>query len=97
MKKVMFQGACDAPVPLADPFASQGDEEPLAISFSTSHPRSDRAPTRRIPRWVIVFAIIILLLVLTVVLIEITTNGMGNMQMAIPGHLPASVYGGQVQ
>lgn len=55
----------------------------------------DRASTRRIPRWVIVFGIIILLLVLTVVIIEITNNGMGNMQMAIPGHLSTIAYGGQ--
>ncbi|HLZ58908.1 MAG TPA: DUF998 domain-containing protein [Ktedonosporobacter sp.] len=55
----------------------------------------DRASTRRIPRWVVVFGIIILLLVLTVVIIEITNNGMGNMQMAIPGHQSTIAYGGQ--
>jgi hypothetical protein len=46
---------------------------------------------------VIVFAIIILLLLLTVVSIEITSGGMGDMHMSAPGHLPITAYGGQAQ
>ena len=70
---------------------------PVATAASNSRPRTDHAATRGVPRWVIVFVLIIVLLVLTVVTIEITTNGMGNMQMAIPGHLLASVYGGSAR
>lgn len=69
----------------------------MTASSSNNRPGSDHASTRRIPRWVIVFAIIILLLVLTVVIIEMTNNGMGNMQMTIPGHLPTIAYGGQAR
>ena len=65
---------------------------------SSNRTGSNHAPasTRLIPRWVIVFAIIILLILLTVVTIEITNNGMGNMRMSAPGHLPIIAYGGQV-
>lgn len=68
-----------------------------AALSSKSRLGSDRTSTKRVPRWVIVFTLMILLLVLTVVIIEITNNGMGNMQMTIPGHRSAIVYGGQVR
>lgn len=64
-------------------------------STSNTRPEADDALTRRVPRWVIVFVLIILLIVLTVATIEITNNGMGNMHMAIPRHLLlALTYGG---
>lgn len=68
-----------------------------AASTSNNRPGSNSSSTRRVPRWVIVFVLIILLIVLTVVTIEITNNGMGNMRMAIPGHLLAMIYGGPTQ
>jgi hypothetical protein len=83
MRKAVFQGARDANTHMAAP-----------SSASPTRVRSDRASTTRIPRWVIVFGIIILLLVLTVVIIENTSNGMGDMQMSIPRHLSTIVYGG---
>ncbi|WP_201386539.1 DUF998 domain-containing protein [Ktedonobacter sp. SOSP1-85] len=61
----------------------------------SSSMRSDQAATTGIPRWVIVFGIITLLLLLTVVLIEITTNGMGGMQMSIPRYLSTIAYRGE--
>ena len=45
----------------------------------------------------IVFVLIILLLVLTVVIIENISGGMGHMQMSIPWHLSTIVDGGQAQ
>lgn len=75
-----------------------GMDRHMAASSSNHRPESDHASTRRVPRWVIVFAIMILLLVLMVVMIEMTTNGMGNMQMAIPGHLSTIItYGRQAR
>ena len=68
-----------------------------AASTSSSRLASDHALTRYVPRWVIVFVLIIVLIVLTVVIIENTTNGMGNMHMAIPGHLPIIAYRGQAR
>ena len=68
-----------------------------AASTSNNRPGSNSTSTKRVPRWVIVFVLIILLIVLTVVTIEITNNGMGNMKMAIPGHLLAMTYGGPTQ
>jgi hypothetical membrane protein len=64
-------------------------------SAGSTRMRSDRASATLVPRWVIVFGIIILLLVLVVVTIEMTTNGMGDMQMLVPWHLPTIAYGGQ--
>nr|WP_201388608.1 methyltransferase domain-containing protein [Ktedonobacter sp. SOSP1-52] len=61
----------------------------------SSSMRSDQAVTTGIPRWMIVFGIITLLLLLTVVLIEITTNGMGGMQMSIPMYLSTIAYRGK--
>jgi len=57
--------------------------------------RPDRTSTISIPRWVLVYAIIIILLVLVVVILEITNNGMGNMQMLILAHLLNSIDKGQ--
>jgi hypothetical protein len=84
MKKSVFQGARDVDTRMA-----------ASSSNSSTRVRSDRASTPRIPRWVIVFGIIILLLVLTVVIIEITNNGMGDVQMSAPRHLLTIAYGGQ--
>ena len=61
----------------------------------SSSMRSDQAATTGLPRWGIVFGIITLLLLLTVVLIEITTNGMGGMQMSIPRYLSTIAYRGE--
>lgn len=64
-------------------------------SASSIHVKSGRSLSPTIPRWVIVFGIMILLLLLVVVTIEITSGGMGDMHMSVPRQLPTIAYGGQ--
>ena len=85
MKKSVLRGATEEGTHMAAP-----------SSNSSTRVRPDRGSTTGTPRWVKVFGIIFIVLVLLFVILELTGHGFGgHMQMSTPIHMSTLEHGVQ--